>query len=134
MLALECIGLTSFDLQIQISRQVGNLLLDGTQSYQTVKFCQTVRDIHRLGSLVWNILHFDGHQFLVAHLGNALSLQTLSLLLTDLVEESTHGTTVGEVLVTELYISVIIFLVSSSASAEKMYFLSLAKTSMIWYN
>ena len=42
VLALERIGLSTFDLQIQESGQIGHLFLHSTQSDQTVEFGQTI--------------------------------------------------------------------------------------------
>ena len=100
MLALEGIGLATLDLQVQEGCQIGDFLLHSSKTYQTIQLCQTVRDVHRLGSLVRYILLLDGHQFLVCHIGDAGTLQPLGLLLTDLVKERTHRTAIGKVFVT----------------------------------
>ena len=102
MLALEGIRLSTFDLQIQESSEIRDLLLHRFQTYEAIQLFQTFRDIHRLRCLVWYICLHDGHQFLIAHRRDALTLQTLSLSLTDLVKQGAHRTTIGEVLVTRV--------------------------------
>ena len=102
MLALEGIRLSTFDLQIQESSEIRDLLLHRFQTYEAIQLFQTFRDIHRLWCFVWYICLHDGHQFLIAHRRDALTLQTLSLSLTDLVKQGAHRTTIGEVLVTRV--------------------------------
>ena len=99
MFALEGVGFATCNLQVQEGCQVGNLLLDARQTNQTVEFLQTVVDTYRLWCLVWDILAYDGHELLVAHHRDVCSLQALCLFLANLVEERTHGTTVGKVFV-----------------------------------
>ena len=100
MLALEGIRLTTLNLQVQVGGQIGDFLLHTTQANKTVKFLQTLRIVNCLWCLVWDILLSDGHQLFITHRRDALTLQALSLLLADLIEERTHGTTVSKILVT----------------------------------
>ena len=67
MFALEGLRLATTDLQVEESCQVGDFLLHSLQSDKTVKLLQAISDIHRLWSLIWNILLIDGHQFLITH-------------------------------------------------------------------
>ena len=99
MLALERIGFSTTYLQVEESSQVGNLLLDSSQSHHTVELLQTLGVIDCLWSLVWDILLRNRHQFLVRLGGHISLLQTLCLLCRNLVEQLAHGTSVGEVLV-----------------------------------
>ena len=99
MLALEGIRLASLDLQVEEGCKVLYFFLNTRKSDQPVKLFKTLRDIDCLGSLVGNIGFDNRHQLVVRHRGHIAGLQTLSLLLTHLVEERTHRTTIGKVFV-----------------------------------
>ena len=100
MLALEGVGFSAFDLEIEIRCKVCHLPLNSCQTNKSVKFGKAIGNIHRLRSLVWNILCRDRHQFLIRHRRDVLTLQTLCLTLTYLIEERTHRTSIGKIIAT----------------------------------
>ena len=55
MLALECIGFSSANLQIEECRQVGDFLLDSGQSHHSVELGKTIGIIDSLGSLIGDV-------------------------------------------------------------------------------
>ena len=48
----------------------------------------------------WDVSILNSHQLSIAQCGNIAVLETLSLLLANLVEQRTHGTPVGKILIT----------------------------------
>ena len=99
MLALEGVGLATPYLQVEEGGEIGNFLLDGSQTHHAVELGQTVGIVDSLGSLVGNVLDGNRHQFLVRQRRDVHLLQTLGLLGTYLVEELAHRSSVGEVFV-----------------------------------
>ena len=99
VLALEGIGFATAYLQVEECCQIGDFLLDGSKTNHTVEFRQALLIIDSLRSLVRNIGHVDGHHLLIGKGRNVNLLQTFSLLGNNLVEELTHCTAVGKVLV-----------------------------------
>ena len=102
MLTLERVALATTNLKVEEGCKIRDLLLHRCQANQTVKFLQTVIVVHGLRLLIRNVSLGNGHQLLIGHRRDIAILQTLCLLLTNLVEQRTHGTTIGKVLVTRL--------------------------------
>ena len=102
MLALECIGFSSANLQIEECRQVGDFLLDSGQSHHSVELGKTIGIIDSLGSLIGDVGNIYGHHLLIRQRSQITLLQTLCLLRADFVKQLTHGTSIGKILVTRV--------------------------------
>ena len=100
VLALECFALATLYLQIEEGGEISDFLLHTLQSDKTVKFLETVVEIHCLGFLVRHILWQYCHEFLVTRLLQVVLLKSFGLTLAYCVKELAHGASVGEVLVT----------------------------------
>ena len=87
MLALESVGFSTLDLQIEIRSKIGDFLLHTTQSNKAIELLQTFCIVYSLWSLVRDVLILNCHQFLITHRRDALTLQTLCLFLAYLVEQ-----------------------------------------------
>ena len=99
MLALEGVVLAALYLQVEIGSKICDFLFYGLQSHKPVKVFQTLMVIHCLWLLVGNVLWQYGHQVGVARLSEVILLKSLSLTLAYCVEELSHGSAVGEILV-----------------------------------
>ena len=99
MLSLEGICLAATYLQIKECCQVGDFFLDSSQTDHTVQLGKALCIVDSLRSLVWYVLHVDCHQLVIAKCRDVNITQTLGLLGAYLLEQLTHGTSVGEILV-----------------------------------
>ena len=97
---MESIAFATTNLQIEKGCKIGYFFLDGSQSNHTIKLSQTFSIINSLRSLIRNIVDGNGHQLFIRKRRDIHRLQTLSLLSHNLIEELTHGTSVGKVFLT----------------------------------
>ena len=99
MFALESVGFSTLDLQVEERSQAAHLLLHALQTYHTLELLQAFGVIHLLRCFVRNVGLNDRHQLLVAHLLQLAILQAAGLILANLVEQRPHRPTIGKVLV-----------------------------------